>query len=549
MRIKRISAYAGVDPTATSLHLGHVLAFMPLFWMYLHGYGAFTLIGASTAKIGDPTGRTESRPPLNSAQLVQNLAGIHHQLKAIWANVERFAPRFGWQYDWAWQRGIVNNNHWWGKRPMLDIMKRLGSHIRMGPMLGRDNVKKRLSEGSGMSFSEFAYPLMQGWDWYELYKQRGVQWQIGGSDQYGNILTGSECVKQCVKSEPDKALQLPSGQYDQPFGFTVPLLTDASGAKFGKSAGNAMWLDPFQTTPYDLYGYLVRRSDGEVERLLKLFTFHPLARIAEVMEEHRQDPPKRVAQHLLAHEILWLVHGKGVADQVQLQHRSVYGTMEGPVPPSPGHSGPIPQNAEQYQRPPVTTELIQANNRPRVDLQLPRHILEKSLSRIMYACGLATSVSDADRSIKGGGIYLGGRPGGGIKYQPGMVSEQLQFVPAKSWNIAENKKFLIEDKILLLRKGKHNVRVIELVSDEEWEEMGLEYPGQPGTGAFRKAMNKLQQNIDVARKIKKETGKLAEEDKVDAPAEIQQLTQWSQKSLKKVTRLAEKEGLLKGDNW
>lgn len=541
MRRKRIGAYAGVDPTAPSLHLGHVVAFMPLFWMYLHGYGSFTLIGGSTAKVGDPTGRTESRPQLSHAELTQNLVGIHHQLKTIWKNVEYIGTRFGHEYDWSWRRGIINNNHWWNRKPLLEVMKQLGNHIRVGPMLGRDNVKTRL-KGPGMSFSELAYPLMQGWDWYELFKQRGVQWQIGGSDQYGNILTGAECVRHCVNSEPDPALLLPSGTYDQPMGFTVPLLTDASGAKFGKSAGNALWLDAYKTTPYDLYGYLVRRSDDEVERLLKLFTFHPLDAISKVMEEHVQDPSKRVAQHLLAYEIVWLVHGSNIANQTQAEHRAVYGAKMRPT-------GPVPPKLEQYLTPPTANQHIQVNNRPRIDMKLPRHIIEQSLPRILYACGLASSIGDADRSIKAGGVYLGGQPGGGIKYQHGMVEGQLQFLPMKTWSKEENKKFLIDDKILLIRKGKHNLRCIELVSETEWAESGREYPGGQKSGSFRKAMEKLTDNIADARSKKNETGKLAEEDKVDLMADETPLSEAGRRRMKEIEQKAEEDGLVQGDKW
>ncbi|KAJ4421868.1 tyrosyl-tRNA synthetase [Gnomoniopsis sp. IMI 355080] len=546
MRVKRIKAYAGVDPTAPSLHLGHLTAFMPLFWMYLHGYGGFTLIGGSTAKVGDPTGRTESRPQLSSAELTQNLASIHFQLKAIWANVASMGPRFGWEREWAWARGIINNNAWWNKKPMLEVMRRLGADIRVGPMLGRDNVKTRL-HSSGMSFSEFAYPLMQGWDWYELYKQRGISWQIGGSDQYGNILTGAECVKHCVKNEPDPALRLPFGKYDRPMGFTVPLLTDSSGAKFGKSAGNALWLDPFRTTPYDLYGYLVRRSDDEVERLLKLYTFHSLDTINTVMEEHKQDPSKRVAQHLLAHELLWLVHSKKVADETQAQHRSVYGATPSPAVPSTGLSGPVPQKPEQYQNTPDRP--VEANNRPRIDLKLPRHILDNTLARIVFACGLSTSIGDADRSIKAGGLYIGGRPGGGIKHQFGQIVGQLSFTPMKTWRVEENKKFLIDDKLLIIRKGKHNIRCIELISDEEWEKSGLEYPGQPKTGAFRKAMSRLDTGIRDATALKKEVGALAEEDKVDVLAETKELNNAGRLRVKSFTKNAGQQGLIQGDKW
>lgn len=481
MKRKRIGAYAGVDPTASSLHLGHLLPFMPLFWMYMHGYGAFTLIGGSTARVGDPTGRTESRPQLARKDLIQNLATIHYQLVTIWKHVEKAASRFGFEKQWAWQRGIVNNNVWWLKLPMIDVMKRLGTQMRMGPLLSRDNVKNRLQDGTGMSFAEFCYPMMQAWDWYELLKQQGVQMQIGGSDQYGNILTGSTCVRACVENEPAEGEKLPNGEFDQPIGFTVPLLTDSSGAKFGKSAGNALWLDPFKTTPYDLYGYLVRRRDDEVENLLKLFTFHPLSKISEVMSEHQANPPKRVAQHLLAYEVVWLVHGQKIATETQAQHQAVYG---GKAPLSFG----LAQDPAHYV---ADSEQTNHSNRPRIDVKLPRLVLGLTLPRIAHAAGLAQSVSDADRTIKNGGLYIGGSPGQKGPRNVGMNNDQLQFTPAKTWDLETNKRFLIDDRILLLRKGKHNIRCIEFVPDNEWDELGLEYPGQPYTGEFRKAMQRL----------------------------------------------------------
>lgn len=510
MRVKRIGAYAGVDPTAPSLHLGHLLPFMPLFWMYLHGYGAYTVIGGSTAKIGDPTGRSDSRPDLSRADLVQNLATIHYQLVTVWKHVEHAGRRFGYEKNWIWRRGIVNNNAWWNKLPMLDVVKQLGAPMRMGPLLSRDTVKTRLEDGSGMSFAEFCYPLMQAWDWFELIRQRGVLMQIGGSDQYGNILTGASCVKACIANETDPEDKLPTGPHDQPIGFTVPLLTDSSGVKFGKSAGNALWLDPFKTSPYDLYGYLIRRSDDEVEKLLKLFTFHPLEKISEVMKAHELDPPKRVAQHLLAYEVIWLVHGDQVAKDTQQQHRMVYGARKSPAADQSGPQGV--QEPSQYE---ATGPHTHVSNRPRIDMKLPRRVAEGTLPRIVFAAGLSESVGDGDRIIKNGGIYVGGSPGQKSNVNVGMRLDQLQFTPARTWKIEDNAHFLIDGKILLLRKGKHNIRCIEFISDEEWDQRGLEYPGQPNTGKFRKALAKLK--VMKARQNGNEYGDEVSEEMTEMP--------------------------------
>lgn len=491
MRVKRVRAYAGVDPTASSLHLGHLLTFMPLFWMYVHGYGATMLIGGFTAKIGDPTGRTDARPRITPAQLTQNLAGIHTQCKALWANVLDQSSRFGWRSEWAWQRAIVNNAQWWNKKPVLEIMRLVGSDLRLGPLLGRDNVKKRLQNGSGISFAEFCYPVLQGYDWCELFKQRNITMQIGGSDQYGNILTGVESVKAYVKNmNKHPATTLPDGVLNSPIGFTIPLLTDSSGAKFGKSAGNAIWLDPLQTSPFDLYGYLVRRPDDQVERLLKLFTFLSQTQIASAMAEHQQDPSRRVAQHLLAYEVSWLVHGVETARMTQEEHRARYRNKVGDPPVSPPVS-PAAQSAYDYL--PPHEGLVKANNRPRIDMKLPRSLLDQTLPRIVWAANFATSSSDANRKIKAGGIYLGGRPGQQGSRQTGMIIGQLSFQPAKTWDRDAVKKFIIDDNLMILRQGKHNLRIIEFIDDKEYEASGAEYPGMPYTGSFRRTVSKMNE--------------------------------------------------------
>lgn len=478
---------------------------MPVFWFYLHGYGAFTVVGGSTAKIGDPTGRVQGRPTMSAATLVQNLSSIQHQLKGLWAHIEVVARRFDYQKNWAWRKGIVNNNAWWNSLPMLEVLRRLGMSLRVGPLLGRDSVKTRLDEGSGMSFAEFCYPIMQSWDWYELYKQRGVQMQVGGSDQYGNILTGAQGLKYCVASEPNPADKLADGPMDQPLGFTVPLLVDSAGKKFGKSEGNAIWLDPFHTSPFDFYGYLVRRSDTEVEKLLKLLTFQPLDAIAKVMEEHNADPRKRIAQHLLAYEVTVLVHGNKIASDTQVKHRSIYGGGANAVVPD-GILSTITAHDPGVKG----HEHVTVDTRPRADVQLPLELLEKSLARIVYAAGLAVSVSDAHRTINARGIHVGGSPGQPAHENKGMITEQLMFTPVTTWEPQHTSRFLIDGKILLLRKGKHNLRVVEFISDKEYQKTGKTYPGQPNTGAFRKARDRLR---ELEEKAKKEERQLTKEER------------------------------------
>ncbi len=488
---KRIGAYVGIDPTAASLHVGHLLPMMPLFWMYMHGYRAVSLIGGATAKIGDPTDRLASRAEMKNAVVAMNMVKIHYQLKKLWANVDAQARRYGYNKTWAWRRGVLQNGHWWNKLPMLEVLQRLGAGLRIGPMLSRDTVRRKLTQGDGMSFAEFSYPLMQAWDWWHMFRSQGVQLQIGGSDQYGNIVTGVDAFKIIRASEPDPAQKLPAGPLHDPVGFTVPLLTDSSGAKFGKSAGNAVWLDRFQTSTFDLYGYFVRRPDADVEGLLRLFTFMPLDQVRELMAAHEADPGQRVAQHALAYEVVTLVHGIEQAQDARERHRLTYGrrTTEGEGQEAGLEGEQAPESANALDSPHPTT----LNNAPQVDLQLPASLFETGkVARILYASGLASSVSEGNRLAIQKGAYVGAAPGQSAHVNKGMSLSQIDYTPVHLWYPEDTKNFIIDGKYMVLRRGRHNVRVIEIVSDDEWTASGRTYPGEPYTGKVRQLRGQLQ---------------------------------------------------------
>lgn len=486
---KRIGAYVGIDPTAPSLHVGHLLPLMPLFWMYMNGYRAITLIGGATAKIGDPTDRLQSRDEMKNAVVAMNMVKIHFQLKKLWTNVEEQARRYGYVKTWAWRRGVLQNGHWWNKLPMLEVLQRLGAGLRIGPMLSRDSVKRKLTQGDGMSFAEFSYPLMQAWDWWHMYVGQGVQMQIGGSDQYGNIVTGADAFKIIRASEPNPAQKLPAGPMHDPVGFTVPLLTDSAGAKFGKSAGNAIWLDKFQTGTFDLYGYFVRRPDADVEHLLRLFTFMPMEHIASLMAEHTADPSKRVAQHALAFEVVALVHGTAEANEARDRHRATYGKkQDGEVAEVAADAAAAGEGIA----PPDGKHPVTLNNAPKADIQLPRSLFDAGkVARILYAAGLVGSVSEGNRLAIQKGAYVGASPGQAAHVNKGMPLTQLDFTPVHLWFPEDTKNFIIDDKYMVLRRGQHNLRVIEIVSDEEWTASGRTYPGQPYTGKVRQLRDQL----------------------------------------------------------
>ncbi|EFX03531.1 tyrosyl-tRNA synthetase [Grosmannia clavigera kw1407] len=487
---KRIGAYVGIDPTAPSMHVGHLLPLMPLFWMYMHGYRAVTLLGGATGKIGDPTDRLQSRAELKNATVAMNMVKMHYQLKKLWVNVEAQARRYGYEKTWAWRRGVLQNGHWWNKLPMLEILQRLGAGLRIGPMLSRDTVRRKLTEGDGMSFAEFSYPLMQAWDWWHMYISQGIQMQIGGSDQYGNIVTGADAFKIIRASEPNPALKLSSGLLHDPVGFTVPLLTDSSGAKFGKSAGNAIWLDRFQTPTFDLYGYFVRRPDADVEALLRLFTFIPLDRITALMEDHTVDPARRLAQHTLAFEVVALVHGLELATEARDRHRAMYDKKK-LTNQNDGDDAIMATTSATT----VATDAYPRtlNQAPQVDLQLPAALFRAGkVARILYAAGMVKSVSEGNRLAIQKGAYVGASPGQTAHHNKGMPLTQVDFTPVHLWYPEDTKNFIIDEKYMVLRKGQHNVRVIEIVSDEEWEASGRTYPGQPYTGRVRELREQLK---------------------------------------------------------
>ncbi|KAH0565368.1 hypothetical protein GP486_001233 [Trichoglossum hirsutum] len=461
MTDKRIGAYAGFDPTAPSLHVGHLLPLMALFWLYVHGYHTVSLLGGATAKIGDPTGRKTSREAQSSSTRKANMVSMHYQLKKLWMHAEQYGRKYGFEWEWAWRRELVNNNAWMNKLPLMEVLQVLGPGVRLGTMLGKQTVKNKMEKGDGMSFSEFSYPLLQAWDWWYIYNTKGVQVQIGGSDQFGNIVAGIDAIKYIKRHHPDPLIRQEANDDTMPYGFTVPLLTTAAGQKFGKSVGNAIWLDREMTSTFELYQFFLRSADADVGRYLRLFTFIPLLQIDAIMEEHTRDPGKRKAQHTLARELVELVHGAEASREAESQHRNLFRSHP-QAPPTLG-------DVDSASRPtPIT-----ATNAPAIHVTLPRSlVLNQSIARVMHSAGLVASRSEGHRLAKHEGAYIGSRPGGG-----GGMGDSLDFTPIKLWNPTVTQNFLLDGEVLVLRSGKWKVKVVKVVSDEEFERLGLDAPG------------------------------------------------------------------------
>ncbi|HTO17027.1 MAG TPA: tyrosine--tRNA ligase [Edaphocola sp.] len=281
---EQVSAYIGFDPTAESLHIGSMLPIILLMHFQKNGHKPYALIGGATGMIGDPTGKSAERNLLNQETLDKNIKGIQRQL-------ERFLD-FDSSLPNAAQ--LVNNYDWFKNYSFLDFIRDVGKHISVNYMMAKDSVQKRLE--FGLSYTEFSYQLIQGYDFYYLNKNEGIKLQAGGADQWGNITTGTELIRRMGGSES--------------YAFTCPLLKKADGGKFGKTESGNVWLDRERTSPYAFYQFWLNVTDDDAKKFIKIFTFLPLVEIEGLIAEHDAAPNLRLLQKRLAEEITILVHSK-----------------------------------------------------------------------------------------------------------------------------------------------------------------------------------------------------------------------------------------------
>lgn len=279
-------AYVGFDPTAESLHIGSLIPIIILVHLQHFGHQPIALVGGATGMVGDPTGKSQERVLLDKATLDTNVAGIKKQLSKFIdfdADIENKAM-------------MVNNYDWFKGISFIDFIRDTGKHITVNYMMAKDSVKKRLEAENGMSFTEFCYQLMQGYDFYRMNKDINCKMQFGGSDQWGNITTGVELIRRRSGNEA--------------FAFTSPLLKKADGKKFGKSEKGNIWLDPEKTSPYTFYQFWLNTADEDAEKFLKIFTFLPKEEIESLVQQHKGNEHKRVLQKKLAEEVTLFVHSQ-----------------------------------------------------------------------------------------------------------------------------------------------------------------------------------------------------------------------------------------------
>lgn len=286
------SAYVGIDPTADSLHIGHLVAVMMLRHFQLAGHKPFALIGGATGMIGDPSGKSAERNLLDESTLL-------HNQNAIKAQLSRFLD---FESDAENRAELVNNYDWMKDFSFIDFIRDVGKHITVNYMMAKDSVKKRLSAEAkeGMSFTEFTYQLVQGYDFLHLYQNHNCTVQMGGSDQWGNITTGTELIRRIGGGKG--------------YALTCPLITKADGTKFGKTEGGNIWLDAERTSPYKFYQYWLNSSDIDAEKFIKIFTFLSQEEIETLISEHSEAPHLRQLQKKLAEEITTMVHSKEELD-------------------------------------------------------------------------------------------------------------------------------------------------------------------------------------------------------------------------------------------
>lgn len=288
---EKISLYCGVDPTADSMHIGHIVPLLTLRRFQMHGHRPILLVGGATGMIGDPSGRNEERQLQTTEQIDRNVEGIKGQMKRI--------------FDFETENGaeMVNNRDWIGAMSIIEFLRDFGKLISVNYMLAKDSVASRLE--TGISFTEFSYTLIQAIDFNHLYDNYNCRVQIGGSDQWGNITSGLEVIRKT------------HGEEAKAYGITIPLVTKADGTKFGKSAGGAVWLDAAKTSPYEFYQFWINTADADVIKYLKIFTFLSREDIEALEESVKTEAHLRGAQKVLAEEMTRLIHGESALEDAQ----------------------------------------------------------------------------------------------------------------------------------------------------------------------------------------------------------------------------------------
>ena len=400
------SAYIGFDPTADSLHIGSLVQILILMHFQRAGHQPIALVGGATGMIGDPSGKSDERNLLDSAALEKNVAGIKAQL-------ERFLDFSSSNQNPAI---LVNNFDWMKDYSLIEFSRDIGKHITVNYMMAKDSVKKRLGSESqvGMSFTEFTYQLLQGYDFLHLYQNYNCTLQMGGSDQWGNITTGTELVR---RKAGGKA-----------YAITCPLITKADGTKFGKTEGGNIWLDKNRTSPYKFYQYWLNASDADAENYIKIFTFLTKEEIDALIEEHKETPHLRFLQKRIAEEVTVLVHSKEDLANAQRASQILFGKS-------------------------TSEDLMQLDNATFLDVfdGVPQAQMEKSA--LADGVEIISALAGEGKLLKSNGEARRALKENSISVNKTKVSDQEKITDED----------LINDRYILLQRGKKSYFILEFV--------------------------------------------------------------------------------------
>lgn len=399
LRQESVAFYCGFDPTAPSLQIGNLCAVLVMRRLQEAGHKPVTVIGGATGMIGDPSGRSSERQLLDEETLRRNLEAQRGQLS-------RFLDFHG-----PCAACLLNNRDWLGDSNLIAFLRDIGKHFRLGEMLARESVRRRLDSEAGMSFTEFSYQILQAYDFLHLHRRHGVRLQIGGSDQWGNITAGIDLIRRLEGKEA--------------YGMVMPLVTDSQGRKFGKSEVGAIYLDAALTSPYQMYQYLLNSDDQSVIRYLKIFTFLPLEEIADLEKETCARPEARQAQRVLAQSVVKLVHGQAAAAAAERASRILFGEAIRDL----------------------TDDELDAIFNDVPSVTLPRSRLADGINIIdllALVAPLFKSKGDARRALEQGGVYLNNQP----------VDSSTRTITAAD---------LASATMLVVRRGKKNYCLVRAV--------------------------------------------------------------------------------------
>ncbi len=396
------SAYIGFDPTADSLHIGSLVPILLLVHLQKAGHKPIALVGGATGMVGDPSGKSEERNLLSEEVLHKNVEGVKKQLMQF-LDFDSSKPNCA---------EMVNNYDWFKNFSFLDFIRDVGKHITVNYMMAKDSVKKRIDSDTGMSFTEFTYQLVQGYDFYWLYKNKNAKLQMGGSDQWGNIVTGTELIRRKTGGES--------------FAFTCPLITKADGNKFGKTEKGNVWLDATRTTPYQFYQFWLNASDEDAEKWISIFTFLSKDEVEMLIHEHKLNPSERILQKKLAQQVTSFVHGKDELEKAVETTQKLFSSQNAP--------------AESLS----VEDLKEMEGVVKIDFAKEKIAAGIDVVSFLAETTIFPSKGEARKTVQGGGVSLNRKK-----------VETIDFKIESS--------LLLHNKYLLVQKGKKNYYLVQAI--------------------------------------------------------------------------------------